>query len=65
MLSEDGRDFEARAKKLRSAVLAHIKKEEEHEFPHLREAAGADALQELTDALRELRDGLHVDVPSA
>jgi hemerythrin superfamily protein len=65
MLSEDGRDFEARAKKLRSAILAHIKKEEEHEFPHLREAAGADALQELTDALRELRDGLHVDVPSA
>jgi hemerythrin superfamily protein len=63
MLSEDGRDFEARAKKLQSAVLAHIKKEEEHEFPHLREAAGEEALQELTGALRELRDGLHVDVP--
>jgi len=65
MLARDDRDFEARAKKLRTAILAHIKKEEEHEFPHLRETAGKDALQELTGALRELRDGLHFDVPAA
>ena len=58
MLAEDDDDFEARAKKLQSAVLGHIDKEEKTEFPHLRETAGEEAMDELTAALRELRGSL-------
>ncbi len=64
MLAEDDGDFEARAKKLQSAVSAHIDKEEKTEFPHLREAAGEEAMDELTGALRELRASLQFK-PSA
>ncbi len=64
MLAADDGDFEARAKKLQSAVLAHIEKEEKAEFPHLREAAGEDAMDELTGALRELRANLQFEPPA-
>ena len=65
MLAEDDRDFEARATKLQAAVHAHIAKEEETEFPKLREAAGEEAMEELTAALRELRGALHFNPPRA
>jgi hemerythrin superfamily protein len=54
MLAE-GDEFGKQAAALQSAVLAHIRKEEETEFPHLREAAGASGLRDLTAAVREFR----------
>jgi hemerythrin superfamily protein len=48
-------EFQRQAADFRDAVLAHIQQEEEHEFPHLREAlAPEDALQ-LADEVYEFR----------
>jgi hemerythrin superfamily protein len=58
-LVEAGDDFAAQAEKLQSAVLAHIRKEEETEFPHLRSSVDADGLRELTAKVREFRTSLH------
>ena len=48
-------EFSDKATKLREAVLAHVRQEEESEFPHLREALDPEQMEELTDSLREFR----------
>ena len=53
--SLDGDGLKGRVDALQKAVLAHIRKEEETEFPHLREALGADEMRDLTRAAREFR----------
>jgi len=64
MLSEDPDEFEERAAKLQAAVEAHIRKEEETEYPHLREALGRDGLDKLTAAVREFRDSFQYRMPT-
>ena len=49
----EGDDVDEQIKALQKAVLAHVKKEEETEFPHLREALKGNALKALTDDVRE------------
>jgi hemerythrin superfamily protein len=56
-------DFDARAAELRDAVLAHIEKEEETEFPRLAEALAGRGGQELTAAVRELRANFKYEGP--
>jgi hemerythrin superfamily protein len=51
----DGDDADDQIKTLQKAVLAHVRKEEETEFPHLREALKGSALRQLTDDVREFR----------
>jgi len=51
----DGDDVDEQIQALQKAVLAHVRKEEETEFPHLREALKGDALKQLTDDVREFR----------
>jgi hemerythrin superfamily protein len=51
----DGGDPDDQIQTLQKAVLAHVRKEEETEFPHLRDALDEDALQQLTDDVREFR----------
>ena len=53
--SLDGDGLKGRVEALQKAVLAHIRKEEETEFPHLRGALGADEMSDLTRAAREFR----------
>ena len=63
-LADAGDDFTAQAEKLQSAVLAHIRKGEETEFPHLRSSVDSDGLRDLTAKLREFRTSLHFASPS-
>jgi hemerythrin superfamily protein len=51
----DEADFGAQAEELQKAVLAHIRKEEETEFPHLRDALKGKGLTQLSGAVREFR----------
>jgi hemerythrin superfamily protein len=51
----DGDDPDEQIQALQKAVLAHVRKEEETEFPHLREALKGGALRQLTDDVREFR----------
>jgi hemerythrin superfamily protein len=51
----DEGDFAGQAEELQKAVLAHVRKEEETEFPHLRESLKGKGLTKLTDAVREFR----------
>jgi hemerythrin superfamily protein len=53
----EGDDVDERIDTLHKAVLAHIRKEEQTEFPHLREALDGDALDRLTDDVRAFRSG--------
>jgi hemerythrin superfamily protein len=48
-------DFGKHAKELQESVLAHVRKEEETEFPHLRESLKGKELTQLTEAIREFR----------
>ena len=48
-------DFCKHAKELQEAVLAHVRKEEETEFPHLHESLKGKSLTQLTEAIREFR----------
>jgi|GEM_PF-1575230 len=48
-------DFGKHAKELQEAVLAHVRKEEETEFPHLHESLKGKSLTQLTEAIREFR----------
>lgn len=48
-------DFGKHARELQDAVLAHVRKEEQTEFPHLRNALKGKGLTHLTDAIREFR----------
>ena len=54
-------DFGKHAKELREAVLAHVRKEEETEFPHLRESLKGNGLTQLTEAIREFRGKFKFD----
>lgn len=51
----DGNDADDQIQTLQKAVLAHVRKEEETEFPHLRKALRGNALRQLTDDVREFR----------
>jgi hemerythrin superfamily protein len=51
----DGDDVDDQVQTLHKAVLAHVRKEEETEFPHLREALAGSALKQLTDEVRTFR----------
>jgi hemerythrin superfamily protein len=53
-LLDDDAEFKPKAEKLRDAILAHVHQEEEHEFPHLREAAGTD-MNQITAEVRKFR----------
>lgn len=48
-------DFGKHSTELQDAVLAHVRKEEETEFPHLRESLKGKGLTHLTEAVREFR----------
>src|SRR5690606_22104137 len=48
----DAPDFEDRFIELRDIVLAHAKREERYEFPHLRQAIDARTRERLADAVR-------------
>jgi hemerythrin superfamily protein len=50
-----GDDPDEQIRTLQKAVLAHVRKEEETEFPHLREALKGNALKQLTNDVREFR----------
>jgi hemerythrin superfamily protein len=50
-----GDDVDEQILTLQKAVLAHVRKEEETEFPHLRDALKGKALQQLTDDVRAFR----------
>ena len=52
----DGDDADEQIQTLHKAVLAHIRKEEETEFPHLREALEDGELAQLTDDVRAFRN---------
>jgi hemerythrin superfamily protein len=52
----DGEDADEQIRTLHKAVLAHIRKEEETEFPHLRQALKGSALKRLTDDVRTFRN---------
>lgn len=52
---EQDAEFRQLATKLRDAVLAHAKHEEETEFPKLREAADPEQMAALASAVREFR----------
>ena len=54
MLEPGSEDFRATAVNLREAVLKHVRLEEEHEFPHLRDAA-AEKMTTLTTEVRRFR----------
>lgn len=51
----DDSDLDEKIAVLQKAVLAHVRKEEETEYPHLRESLKSDGLQQLTDAVRQFR----------
>jgi hemerythrin superfamily protein len=53
--SLEGPDFAERARALQKAVLAHIRKEEETEFPHLRETLSAADLQTISSDVAAFR----------
>jgi hemerythrin superfamily protein len=53
--SLDADDLKGRVEALQKAVLGHIRKEEETEFPHLRDALGSEEMSDLTRAAREFR----------
>jgi hemerythrin-like domain-containing protein len=53
-LSPGDPEFQKKANDLRDAVSAHIEKEEQSEFRHLRDAAGAE-MPKLTDDVRRFR----------
>ncbi len=48
-------EFVRKAADLRDALLAHVRQEEEHEFPELRRALAAPAMAKLTAELEEFR----------
>jgi len=52
----EGDDVDEQIKTLQKAVLAHVRKEEETEFPHLRDALEGDALKRLTEDVRTFRN---------
>ncbi len=52
--SLDG-DVSVQIDELQTAVLAHVRKEEQTEFPHLRDALKAKGLAQLTNDVREFR----------
>lgn len=52
-------DFNERFQQFQKALLAHIRKEEATEFPHLREALQGKASAALTNAIREFRGSLY------
>lgn len=56
--------FSEKATKLRAAVLAHVGQEEEHEFPHLRDALEPQQMQELTEKLRKFRQEFKFSPPA-
>ncbi len=60
----DGDDVDDQIQILKKAVLAHIRKEEETEFPHLRKALRGSALRLLTDDVRAFRTNFR-SVPSS
>jgi hemerythrin superfamily protein len=51
----DGDDPDDQIRTLQKAVLAHVRKEEETEFPHLRDALKGNALRQLTKDVKEFR----------
>ena len=51
----EGDDVDDQIQTLQKAVLAHVRKEEETEFPHLRKALQGNALEQLTDDVRTFR----------
>jgi hemerythrin superfamily protein len=59
--SLDGEDFGSRVAELQKAVLAHVRKEEETEFPHLRDALKGKGLTKLTEEVREFRTKLRFE----
>jgi hemerythrin superfamily protein len=64
MMDQGDPGFQSKATKLREAVLAHAQREEESEFPHLREAVDAGGLAKLTADVRRFRNSF-VFEPSA
>lgn len=48
-------EFMRKAADFREAVLAHIRQEEEHEFPHLREALAPEDAQQLSEEVAAFR----------
>lgn len=54
-------EFGKHAKALQEAVLAHVRKEEKTEFPHLRESLKGKGLTQLTEAVREFRGKFRFD----
>ncbi len=59
----DEGDFATQAEELQKAVLAHVRKEEETEFPHLRESLKGKGLTQLTEAVREFRSEFRFQNP--
>jgi hemerythrin superfamily protein len=57
----DDAGIDAKIEKLQSAVLAHVRKEEETEFPHLRDALKGKGLKQLTEAVREFRSSFRFE----
>jgi len=52
--------FVRKAAELRDALLAHVREEEESEFPQLRDALTPQAMQKLTAEVREFRHTFEV-----
>jgi hemerythrin superfamily protein len=48
-------EFLRKAADFRDAVLAHIRQEEEHEFPHLREALAPEDAEQLSEEVAAFR----------
>jgi len=55
--------FKAKAQHLRDAILEHIDDEENSAFPHLQEGVDPEAVEQLTESVRELRGALHFTAP--
>jgi hemerythrin superfamily protein len=58
-------DFQAKARKLQTAILEHIDDEEQKAFPHLQKGANPQQAQMLTTSVREFRSALHFTPPSS
>ena len=57
-------DADTHIDELQSAVLAHVRKEEETEFPHLRDALKGKGLSQLTADVREFRATFRFEGPA-
>jgi len=55
MLEPGDPEFVRKAVELRDALLAHVREEEESEFPHLRESITPEGMAKLTADVREFR----------